>query len=179
MLLTPVANGGFGVAVSSDGFAMRANADAAGRQPAVEADAVRGRLLLEGSYDAHLGDGSVLIPMVEAGMRYDAGHAEEGFGAELGGGFRYVKPEWGLTATANGRFVLAHQDRGFQEWGLSGSLQWRPGAGGLGPSLGVNTSVGTAAAACSGCGFRAPRHTREVRSPACPAAASTPSSATA
>ena len=144
MLLTPAANGGFGVVVSSDGFAMRANGDAAGRQPAVEADAVRGRLLLEGSYDAHLGDGSVLIPMVEAGMRYDAGHAEEGFGAELGGGFRYIKPEWGLTATANGRFVLAHQDRGFQEWGLRGSLQWSPGAGGLGPSLGVNTSVGTA-----------------------------------
>ena len=145
MLLTPAANGGFGVVVSSDGFAMRANGEAAGRQPAVEADAVRGRLLLEGSYDAHLGDGSVLIPMVEAGMRYDAGHAEEGFGAELGGGVRYVKPEWGLTATANGRFVLAHQDRGFQEWGLRGSLQWSPGAGGLGPSLGVNTSVGTAA----------------------------------
>ena len=145
ILLTPMANGGFGVAVSSDGFAMRANADAAGHQPAVEADAVRGRLLLEGSYDAQLGDGSVLIPMVEAGMRYDAGHAEEGFGAELGGGVRYVKPEWGLTATANGRFVLAHQDRGFQEWGLRGSLQWSPGAGGLGPSLGVNTSVGTAA----------------------------------
>ena len=145
ILLTPVANGGFGVAVSSDGFAMRANADAAGHQPAVEADAVRGRLLVEGSYDAQLGDGSVLIPMVEAGMRYDAGHAEEGFGAELGGGVRYVKPEWGLTATANGRFVLAHQDRGFQEWGLRGSLQWSPGAGGLGPSLGVNTSVGTAA----------------------------------
>ena len=145
ILLTPMANGGFGVAVSSDGFAMRANADAAGHQPAVEADAVRGRLLVEGSYDAQLGDGSVLIPMVEAGMRYDAGHAEEGFGAELGGGVRYVKPEWGLTATANGRFVLAHQDRGFQEWGLRGSLQWSPGAGGLGPSLGVNTSVGTAA----------------------------------
>ena len=145
ILLTPMANGGFGVAVSSDGFAMRANGDAAGHQPAVEADAVRGRLLVEGSYDAQLGDGSVLIPMVEAGMRYDAGHAEEGFGAELGGGVRYVKPEWGLTATANGRFVLAHQDRGFQEWGLRGSLQWSPGAGGLGPSLGVNTSVGTAA----------------------------------
>ena len=143
ILLAPVANGGFGVAVSSDGFAMRANADAAGRQPAVEADAVRGRLLVEGSYDAQLGDGSVLTPMVEAGMRYDAGHAEEGFGAELGGGFRYVKPEWGLTATANGRFVLAHQDRDFQEWGLRGSLQLSPGAGGLGPSLGIDTAVGT------------------------------------
>ena len=43
MLLTPAANGGFGVVVSSDGFAMRANGEAAGRQPAVEADAVRGR----------------------------------------------------------------------------------------------------------------------------------------
>ena len=179
MLLTPVANGGFGVAVSSDGFAMRANADAAGRQPAVEADAVRGRLLLEGSYDAQLGDGSVLIPMLEAGMRYDAGHAEEGFGAELGGGVRYVKPEWGLTATANGRFVLAHQDRGFQEWGLRGSLQWSPGAGGEGPSLGVNTSVGTAASGVQRLWFQGATPYAGGRSPACPAAASTPSSATA
>ena len=144
ILLAPVANGGFGVAVRSDGFAMRANAEAAGRQPEIEADAVRGRLLLEGTYDAQLGDGSVLTPAVEAGMRYDAGHAEEGLGAELGGGMRYVKSEWGLTATANGRFVLAHQDGGFQEWGLRGSLQWSPGSGGLGPSLGLNSSWGTA-----------------------------------
>ena len=144
ILLAPVANGGFGVAVRSDGFAMRANAEAAARQPEIEADAARGRLLLEGSYEAQLGDGSVLTPTVEAGMRYDAGHAEEGLGAELGGGMRYVKSEWGLTATANGRFVLAHQEGEFQEWGLRGSLQWSPGSGGLGPSLGLNSSWGTA-----------------------------------
>lgn len=94
--------------------------------------------------NAQLGDGSMLTPTVEAGMRYDAGHAEEGLGAELGGGMRYVKPEWGLTATANGRFVLAHKDGGFQEWGLGGSLQWSPGSGGLGPSLGLNSAWGTA-----------------------------------
>ena len=143
-LLWPAANGGFGLAVTSDGFAMRANADAVRRQPAVEADAVRGRLLAEGSYDAYLGDGSVLIPMVEAGVRYDAGHAEEGVGMELGGGVRYVKPEWGLAATAHGRFVLAHQDRGFQEWGLRGSVRLNPEPSGLGLSLGLNSSWGTA-----------------------------------
>ena len=144
ILLAPVANGGFGVAVRSDGFAMRANAEAAGRQPAFEADAVRGRLLVEGTYDAQLGDGSLLTPTAEAGVRYDAGHAEEGLGAELGGGMRYLKPEWGLTVTANGRFVLAHREGEFQEWGLRGSLQWSPGSGGLGPALGVSSSWGTA-----------------------------------
>ena len=144
-LLSPAANDGFGLAVTSDGFAMRANADAEKRQPAVEADAVRGRLLAEGSYDAYLGDGSVLTPLVEAGVRYDAGHAEEGVGMELGGGVRYVKPEWGLTATANGRFVVAHQDRGFQEWGLRGSVHLNPDPSGLGLSLGLNSSWGTAA----------------------------------
>ena len=144
-LLSPAANDGFGLAVTSDGFAMRANADAEKRQPAVEADAVRGRLLAEGSYDAYLGDGSVLTPVVEAGVRYDAGHAEEGVGVELGGGVRYVKPEWGLTATANGRFVVAHQDRGFQEWGLRGSVRLNPEPSGLGLSLGLNSSWGTAA----------------------------------
>ena len=168
-LLLPAANGGFGLAVTSDGFAMRANAEAVTRQPAVEADAVRGRLLAEGSYDAYLGDGSVLIPMVEAGVRYDAGHAEEGVGMELGGGVRYVKPEWGLAATANGRFVLAHQDRGFQEWGLRGSVRLNPDPSGLGLSLGLNSSWGTAASGVQrlwSVGATAPGGCN-VRQPAC------------
>ena len=141
-LLTPAANDGFEVTIAADGFVMRANADAAAGQPAVEADAVRGRLVAEGSFAAQLGEGSVLTPAVEAGVRYDAGHAEEGLGAELGGGLRYVKPDWGLTATANGRFVLVHQERDFQEWGLRGSLRLSPGPAGRGPALAIGTSWG-------------------------------------
>lgn len=141
-LLTAAENDGFEVVLASDGLVMRANADAAARQPAVEADAVRGRLVAEGSFIAQLGDGSMLTPAVEAGVRYDAGHADEGLGAELGGGVRYVKPDWGLTATASGRFVLVHQERDFQEWGLRGSLRLSPEPTGRGPKLAIGSSWG-------------------------------------
>ena len=142
-LLPPVASDGFGVVVTSDGLAMRANADTANGKPELEADAIRGRLLAEVSYEAQLGDGSVLTPVVEAGIRYDVGHAEEGIGAELGGGVRYHKPEWGLTATAKGGFVLVHQERRFQEWSLRGAVRLSSDPGGRGLALAINSSSGT------------------------------------
>ena len=142
-LLPPVASDGFGVVVASDGLAMRAHADTANGTPELDADAIRGRLLVEGSYEAQLGDGSVLTPVVEAGIRYDVGHAEEGIGAELGGGIRYHKPEWGLTATAKGGFVLVHQERRFQEWSLRGAVRLSSDPGGRGPALAINSSAGT------------------------------------
>lgn len=144
-VLPPVANDGFSVVVTSDGLAMRAYADAASGTPELEADAIRGRLLAEVSYLAQLGDGSVLTPVVEAGVRFDSGHAEEGIGAELGGGVRYYKPEWGLTATANGGFVLLHQERRFQEWSLRGAVRLSSSPGGRGLAFDINSSLGTAA----------------------------------
>ena len=144
-LLAPAVNEGFGVAVVSDGLVLRANAESAGGQPEVEADAIRGRLLAEGSYEAQLGDGSVLTPVVEAGVRYDVGHAEEGLGAELGGAVRYHKPEWGLTTTARGGFVLVHQEQRFQEWSLRGAVRLRADPAGRGLALNVDSSWGPAA----------------------------------
>ncbi len=144
-LLAPAANEGFGVVVVSDGLVLRANAEPAAGQPEVEADAIRGRLLAEGSYAAPLGDGSVLTPVVAAGVRYDVGHAEEGLGAELGGGVRYHKPEWGLTTTAKGGFVLVHQEQRFQEWSLRGAVRLSSDPAGRGLALDINSSWGTAA----------------------------------
>ena len=144
-LLAPAVSEGFGVAVVSDGLVLRANAESAGGQPEVEADAIRGRLLAEGSYEAQLGDGSVLTPVVEAGVRYDVGHAEEGLGAELGGGVRYHKPEWGLTTTARGGFVLVHQEQRFQEWSLRGAVRLSADPAGRGLALDVDSSWGPAA----------------------------------
>ncbi|MDD9984869.1 MAG: hypothetical protein OXQ31_01210 [Spirochaetaceae bacterium] len=144
-LLTPAVSEGFGVVVVSDGLVLRANAEAAGGQPEVEADAIRGRLLAEGSYDAQLGDGSVLTPVVEVGVRYDGGHAEEGLGAELGGGVRYHQPEWGLTTTARGGFVLVHQEQRFQEWSLRGAVRLSSDPAGRGLALDIDSSWGTAA----------------------------------
>ena len=129
-LLLPAANGGFGLAVTSDGFAMRANAEAVTRQPAVEADAVRGRLLAEGSYDAYLGDGSVLIPMVEAGVRYDAGHAEEG--GRYGTGRRRALRETGVGIGGDRKRPLRARPPGSRLPGVGPARVGAPESGSVG-----------------------------------------------
>ena len=141
VLLTLPAHDGIGVAVKTDGFLVRMSTR--GEPAVVEADASRLRLVLEGSGNADLGPAGSLSPSLELGLRHDAGDAEKGFGAELGGGLRYVNAEWGLTVTANGRLLVAHEARGYQEWGASGSIRWVPGGGsGRGPQLSVSSSWG-------------------------------------
>ena len=149
-LVAPEELAGFGLAVKTDGFVTRIYAEQTAALPKTHADAILVRMIAEGSYRAQLADGSVLTPVVEAGVRFDRGHVETGFGGELGGGVRYVQPAWGLTVTANGRFLLAHQDRGFQEWGLGGSMQLRPDASGRGLTAAMHTSLGMTAGGASG-----------------------------
>ena len=99
------------------------------------ADASRVRLLLTGRHRHMLATGAALTPNVELGLRYDDGDAETGAGVELGGGLRYADPVRGLTVEATARSLLAHEDSGYEEWGLSGSLQLDPGRLGRGLSL--------------------------------------------
>ena len=60
----------------------------------------------------------------------------------MGGGLRYGYPAWGLTVAANGRLLVTHQDRGFEEWGVGGSIRLNPAADGRGLSAGVNAAWG-------------------------------------
>ena len=99
------------------------------------ADASRVRLLLTGRHRHALAMGAELTPNFELGLRYDGGDAETGAGVELGGGLRYADPVRGLTVEAAARTLLAHEDGGYEEWGLSGSLQLDPGRLGRGLSL--------------------------------------------
>ena len=140
-VLSPETNR-FGLTVKSDAFLTRMTAGEGG---VVETGAHRARLLAEGTYRMDFGAGAVLIPKLVAGVRYDFGDAETGFGAEMGGGVTYTYPAWGLTAAANLRVLLTHQDSGFEQWGGGGSLRVTPGAAGLGPSVAVNTSLGAPA----------------------------------
>jgi len=100
------------------------------------------RLFLQGSYEAQLGDGSMLVPMVQTGVRYDIGHAEEGFGAEVGGGARFYHPQWGLTVTAHGRFLLVHEASGYGEWGLRASALLNPTRSPYGLSAALSSTWG-------------------------------------
>ena len=142
-VVSPAANGGWGLILKSDGFLARMNVEEIVGLPAAEADSSRIRLVAQGSYDAQLGDGSVLVPMVQTALRYDIGHAEEGFGAEVGGGARFFKPQWGLTVTAHGRFLLVHEASGYGEWGLRASALLNPSQTQYGLSAALSSSWGT------------------------------------
>ena len=124
------------LALKSDLMWVRTTSSAtAGLAPVDGADASRVRLLLTGRHRHVLATGAELTPNVELGLRYDDGDAETGAGVELGGGLRYADPVLGLTVEATARTLLAHEDGGYEEWGLSGSLQLDPGRLGRGLSL--------------------------------------------
>ena len=124
------------LALKSDLMWVRTTSSAtAGLAPVDGADASRVRLLLTGRHWHALATGAELTPNVELGLRYDDGAAETGAGVELGGGLRYADPALGLTVEATARALLAHEAGGYEEWGLSGSLQLDPGRLGRGLSL--------------------------------------------
>ena len=142
VLLSRVENGAVDLTVKADGFILQVSGEEADGLLAATAEVSRVRLLLEGSVDALRGPAGVLTPSLQVGGRYDGGAAETGAGLEVGGGLSYAYPAWGLTLAANGRLLLAHQDRDYEEWGAGGSLRLAPGAAGRGPSLSFNTSWG-------------------------------------
>ena len=87
------------------------------------------RLILEGSGSLPA-FGGVLAPKVEAGLRYDGGDAETGAGLEVGGGLAYGMAR--LTVQVDGRVLLTHRDRDYEEWGYSLSLVYQPSEDGRG-----------------------------------------------
>ena len=130
------ANAATEMALKSDLMWVRTASSATEGLAAVDgADASRVRLLLTGRHRYALATGAALTPNVELGLRYDGGDAETGAGVELGGGLRYADPVRGLTVEARARALLAHEDGGYEEWGMGGSLQLDPGRLGRGLSL--------------------------------------------
>ena len=87
------------------------------------------RLILEGSGSLPA-FGGVLAPKVEAGLRYDGGDAETGAGLEVGGGLAYDMAR--LTVQVDGRVLLTHRDRDYEEWGYSLSFEYKPASDGRG-----------------------------------------------
>jgi len=67
---------------------------------------------------------SMLYPYLEAGVRQDAGSAEEGVGVELGAGMRVQVPALRLNGDVRTQRLIVHTADGFTEWGLSGSLEF-------------------------------------------------------
>ena len=133
----------------TSGLALKADAFHATLRSAEHADlaaaigtAMRGRVLAEGQTDWMLSESSSLVPRLEAGLRWDGGTDVEGLGAEIGVGLAYVNRRLNLGLETQGRYLLAHQADGFEEWGAGLSLRVGPGVDRPGPWLALNPEWG-------------------------------------
>ena len=127
--------------IASDGV----DDNAAGLLAAAAGGTSRVRLLVEGSRPFRFGERRLLTPTLELGVRRDGGDAETGTGIDLGGSLRYADAALGLTAEASGRYLVAHEDAAYREWGASASVRIDPGTPGRGLTLSVMPSWGASA----------------------------------
>ena len=143
VLLEADEDGGIDLALRGDAFLVQMESEAAANTVETKADASRLRLVLEAGRSFALGEGAVLTPALELGLRHDGGDAETGTGVEVGGRIRYTDTGSGLTVEANARTLVAHEDSGYREWGAGGSVRLDPGASGRGLSLSFAPVWGT------------------------------------
>ena len=143
VLLEAGEDGGIDLALRGDAFLVQMESEKAANTVETKADASRLRLVLEAGRSFVLGEGAVLAPALELGLRHDGGDAETGTGVEVGGRIRYTDTGSGLTVEANARTLVAHEDSGYREWGAGGSVRLDPGASGRGLSLTIAPVWGT------------------------------------
>ncbi|MDD9875247.1 MAG: autotransporter outer membrane beta-barrel domain-containing protein, partial [Gammaproteobacteria bacterium] len=117
--------------------------------PQATADTHRLRLLLETSRTRLLASGASLTPSGEAGLRYDGGDGRTGGGAEMGGGLKYRDGGRGLTLEGRARVLLGHS-ADYEDWGVSGNIQWDAGADGQGLTLSLSPAYGKTSSGTQG-----------------------------
>ena len=139
------ATAGGGVAVKADAFHAVLTSEAQDDLPSARATATRGRLLIELASEWAPSQSALVQPRVEFGGRWDGGSDVGGMGAELGGGLSLVHAGLGLELTGAGRYLLAHQAEGFEEWGASVTLRAGPGVADQGPWVSIEPELGAAA----------------------------------
>ena len=112
--------------------------------PAARGDAERVRLLLEGRTEWGSA-ASRVVPRLEVGGRWDRGDVARGVGVEVGGGLVYTRPAWGLHIDGQGRYLVAHEEGAYEDWGASVQVRLAPGPAGQGVYLTVAPVWGEAA----------------------------------
>ena len=128
---------GIDLAAKTDAFLTTVRSAGKTNLPGARGRAERVRLLVEGRTAVVPSAVSRLAPRVELGVRWDSGTAEQGLGAELGGGLAYTRTDWGLRVEGQGRYLLLHQDGAFEDWGASVNVRLDPGVAGVGAYLRV------------------------------------------
>ncbi|MCY4431311.1 MAG: Ig-like domain-containing protein [Rhodospirillales bacterium] len=120
--------GAVDLALKADAFTVSIGSEAVEGVRAVNGDARRARLILEGSTDWSLSSNTRLTPKVELGARLDGGDADTGLGADLAGGVSLDNRRLGLEVEARGHWLVAHQARNFKERGASLAVRLDPGS---------------------------------------------------
>ena len=136
---------GIDLAAKTDAFMTLVRSAGKTNLPGARGHAQRVRLLMEGRTAVALSPVSLLSPRLQLGGRWDSGTAEQGLGAELGGGVAYTRTDLGLSVEAQGRYLLVHEDGAFEDWGASVNVRVDPGVAGQGAYLTVAPVWGQAA----------------------------------
>ena len=131
------------LAVRTDVLWLRTTSDATWQMAAADATVTRLRLIIDASRGFAMGMDATLTPSIEAGVRRDAGDAEEGTGFEVGAGLSYQGAN--ISIEGKVRTLVAHDDDAYEEWGASASVRINPGSDGRGMSLTITPTWGSAA----------------------------------
>lgn len=135
---------GGGLAVKADVFHVAVASDAHLDLPEAQATATRTRILLEWESEWAPSIAARVRPRLEVGGRWDGGSDVDGFGSEVGGGIALAHVGLGLELSGAGRYLLAHQAEGFEEWGASLALRAGPGVTRRGAWVSVEPEWGAA-----------------------------------
>ena len=135
-------SGPTGLALNADALWVGMESDAIEGLVATQGDTTRARLTLDAERAFAFGEGAVLTPSAQLGVRIDGGDAETGAGVEAGAGLAWRAGPFSIEGRLRG--LLAHEDRGYEEWGASATLRLLPSASGRGLSLSVAPTWGNA-----------------------------------
>ena len=130
----------FELALRSDARVQRTDADSVVGLVGTIGATHRVRAVLEGKGALNLSNDGVLTPTLEAGLRRDGGDAETGSGIELGTGIGYSSGR--LTVQLNARGLVAHEAASYEEWGISGAVDFTPRIDGTGLRLQLGSTRG-------------------------------------
>ena len=118
VLLEADEDGGIDLALRGDAFLVQMDWEKVSNETDTGADASRLRLVLEAGRPFALGEGAVLTPALELGLRHDGGDAETGTGVEVGGSHPLHRCR--LGADGRGERAQAHRARGLGLRGVGG-----------------------------------------------------------
>ena len=122
---------GSNFAIKGDAFLTSIDTEDSAQLPESPVQAYRLRMLMEGRWQRQAKAGDLGLT-AEFGGRWDGGQAQGGFGAVVGGGLEFRPRDSRFSLAGTGRYTVAHDAGGFEDWSMGLTLGMAPGARGQG-----------------------------------------------